>query len=245
MKSACMTMGLILAFGCASPVGAVVIDISFSGTLYEGTDNAGYLGLPGRDLAGLPYRSIFTLTFPSPGATIQNQLNAVSITGTGLAFLTGRIVIDGVSFDGPSGASTRAFIGYGNDAIGCDHCLETFDSVQYNLFDQVGFATLVSNHTTAFGLFDGQPSLFKTFDYDPTNDLQTGNRTDFRYGGTYPNFGITAVGYASRITATLSKARPVPEPASWAMMVVGFGLVGGALRNRRTDVRFGKALPGL
>ena len=27
---------------------------------------------------------------------------------------------------------------------------------------------------------------------------------------------------------------PVPEPASWAMMIAGFGLVGGALRSRRT-----------
>jgi hypothetical protein len=33
---------------------------------------------------------------------------------------------------------------------------------------------------------------------------------------------------------------PTPEPASWAMMVGGFGLVGGALRSRRkAAVRFG------
>ncbi|HWI86755.1 MAG TPA: NF038122 family metalloprotease, partial [Sphingomonas sp.] len=31
----------------------------------------------------------------------------------------------------------------------------------------------------------------------------------------------------------------VPEPASWAMMLGGFGLVGGALRRRRTSVAFG------
>jgi len=30
----------------------------------------------------------------------------------------------------------------------------------------------------------------------------------------------------------------VPEPASWAMMLGGFGLVGGAMRRRRTAVRF-------
>jgi hypothetical protein len=32
----------------------------------------------------------------------------------------------------------------------------------------------------------------------------------------------------------------VPEPASWAMMIAGFGLVGGAMR-RRTTVRFAAA----
>jgi hypothetical protein len=30
----------------------------------------------------------------------------------------------------------------------------------------------------------------------------------------------------------------VPEPASWAMMVGGFGLVGGAMRRRIGKVRF-------
>jgi len=31
---------------------------------------------------------------------------------------------------------------------------------------------------------------------------------------------------------------PVPEPASWAMMVGGFGLVGGAMRRRAAKLRF-------
>lgn len=38
-----------------------------------------------------------------------------------------------------------------------------------------------------------------------------------------------------------SVSAPVPEPATWAMMLVGFGLVGGALRRRtkvQTRVRF-------
>jgi PEP-CTERM putative exosortase interaction domain/Deltaproteobacterial GC-motif protein sorting domain len=29
--------------------------------------------------------------------------------------------------------------------------------------------------------------------------------------------------------------RQAPEPASWAMMVAGFGLAGGMLRRRRED----------
>ncbi|MGH6781646.1 MAG: PEPxxWA-CTERM sorting domain-containing protein, partial [Sphingomonadaceae bacterium] len=36
--------------------------------------------------------------------------------------------------------------------------------------------------------------------------------------------------------------RVVPEPASWAMMIAGFGLIGAALRRYRpgrTIVRFG------
>jgi hypothetical protein len=40
------------------------------------------------------------------------------------------------------------------------------------------------------------------------------------------------------ITAEVSGSAAVPEPATWAFMIVGFGLMGGALRARRT----GKAL---
>ena len=30
----------------------------------------------------------------------------------------------------------------------------------------------------------------------------------------------------------------VPEPATWAMMIAGFGLVGGAMRRRKATVSF-------
>jgi len=36
-------------------------------------------------------------------------------------------------------------------------------------------------------------------------------------------------------------ASPVPEPASWAMMMAGFGIVGYAMRRRRAVVRFAAA----
>jgi hypothetical protein len=31
---------------------------------------------------------------------------------------------------------------------------------------------------------------------------------------------------------------PVPEPASWAMMIGGFAIVGAAMRRRRTSIAF-------
>jgi len=34
----------------------------------------------------------------------------------------------------------------------------------------------------------------------------------------------------------------VPEPATWAMMIMGFGVVGYAMRRRRTTVRFSQAV---
>jgi len=43
----------------------------------------------------------------------------------------------------------------------------------------------------------------------------------------------TATGAAFAARNTTDVATAVPEPATWAMMLMGFGAVGGALRSRR------------
>jgi hypothetical protein len=53
---------------------------------------------------------------------------------------------------------------------------------------------------------------------------------------------LTVQGLASGTQTLSADARvgdgAVPEPASWALMLGGFGLVGGAMRRRKTAVRF-------
>ena len=62
--------------------------------------------------------------------------------------------------------------------------------------------------------------------YGSGNAIQTNPGGDFGFdGNAYPT-GETA-GYA------VSGVAGVPEPASWAMLVAGFGLTGGAMRARR------------
>jgi len=56
------------------------------------------------------------------------------------------------------------------------------------------------------------------------------------------NNGAPYAGYptAGYWTATFPIVTPpsVPEPAAWAMMVGGFGLIGGAMRRRKTTISF-------
>jgi hypothetical protein len=40
------------------------------------------------------------------------------------------------------------------------------------------------------------------------------------------------------VAARASSVAAVPEPASWALMVGGFGLIGGTMRRRRTQIAF-------
>lgn len=44
----------------------------------------------------------------------------------------------------------------------------------------------------------------------------------------------TAHGYSGQLNFTGEGAVAVPEPATWALMIGGFGVAGGALRRRRT-----------
>ena len=45
---------------------------------------------------------------------------------------------------------------------------------------------------------------------------------------------------ARPVTVSPSKVARLPEPATWAMMIIGFGLIGGAVRRglRKSDERF-------
>jgi hypothetical protein len=51
--------------------------------------------------------------------------------------------------------------------------------------------------------------------------------------------GVANSGDNSASSAAVLDSVSAPEPASWAMMLVGFGLVGGVMRSRRTaKIRF-------
>jgi hypothetical protein len=52
------------------------------------------------------------------------------------------------------------------------------------------------------------------------------------------NFGTTSHDNVGPILDNVSASGAVPEPASWALMLGGFGLVGGAMRSRRRNVSF-------
>ena len=68
--------------------------------------------------------------------------------------------------------------------------------------------------------------------FEVTNFLAGGDGMTIRLGPVYTNFGTPNLTLSPLVAA-------VPEPASWAMMIGGFGLVGGTLRGRRkVAVRF-------
>lgn len=60
-----------------------------------------------------------------------------------------------------------------------------------------------------------------------------GNRPVFNLG----TFNLTSIVSGSSTLRISAATAAVPEPATWGMMVLGFGALGGALRRRRTGAR--------
>ena len=133
-----------------------------------------------------------------------------------------------VGGDGTPGTFTVSFGGaaeqYFSFAFGS---LDSYNSVTLN------FAGGVASETfTGLGIIEGM-AFNTTTGTAPTSYGETG-RVAFNAQG---NQGITSVTFGSSQAAFEidDLAAAAPEPAAWALMILGFGLVGGALRLRRRE----------
>ena len=103
----------------------------------------------------------------------------------------------------------------------------------YNSSYSMGFASAGSNtyrlSCDASGIFNGDSA-------DGANRLcwHTGGGT--LNGGWRVGTNVWLNGEPSGFDRLIFSSNGVPEPAAWALMIAGFGLVGTSLRRRRTDV---------
>jgi hypothetical protein len=99
----------------------------------------------------------------------------------------------------------------------------------------------------AGGGFDFVPYVVDGDSNDPDYNWEIGFQGASVLGGTVGDYHIQTGVYdydyygegTIRVTIASADAAPAPEPASWVMMLGGFGLIGGALRHqRRARVHF-------
>lgn len=97
-----------------------------------------------------------------------------------------------------------------------------------NLFYPDGSPQTATDYPFHGGFLDIYGLVFKTTDNVVINFWSNGDfGNGVSYGAGYTD-GLTVLGRAESIGVAA-----VPEPASWAMMIVGFGVAGSALRLRR------------
>jgi PEP-CTERM motif len=102
-------------------------------------------------------------------------------------------------------------------------------SSQYTIVDGLG-ATLFSSGPIVIGATGNLSSTFNV-------NLTSANGIGILFGPESYNVGIDNIDF----TVGDGTPGPVPEPSTWAMMIGGFGMIGGALRyrRRRTRISFG------
>ena len=126
---------------------------------------------------------------------------------------------------------------------------------QSSQFSPVGFSFSINYNGTILHLFSGIEGVRLLSDYAFLNDwlqqpstlnssrsVYDGGASQFTYGALGSYFGtgsdpdtISSAGdsMTSQSYMSLVSAPAVPEPASWLMVIVGFGLLGGIMRHVR------------
>lgn len=100
----------------------------------------------------------------------------------------------------------------------------------------------------ATGTEPGESLLLVPYGYTSKTDFGTSSAT---YNGTFAQIGLIAGTYiytwgsgadADSMTVNIGPiASAVPEPSTWAMLLVGFGLIGATARYRRRHSTIGYA----
>jgi hypothetical protein len=148
-------------------------------------------------------------------------LPAAATGGTGIyTFNIGSAVSFDFSAFGtalPNAQITVTNVGTGDNASFAASLLGT---VQAN-------GALQGSQQLGFGFLNGNPL--------PSEDINFNNQIDSTYRIDLSGGGQTVTAFA-QIGAGAVAA--VPEPATWAMMIGGFGAIGASMRRRKVAVRF-------
>lgn len=126
----------------------------------------------------------------------------------------------------------------------------TRNQVDFILLNSAGGSTTTGTDGTT-ELFDGGATIaFQSSGSGSSNQVVNSYLnfagTSFSFDTVQSNFTITDLGDASLSVdypllryVLVNPVAPVPEPATWALMIVGFGAVGSSMRRRRsTPVSF-------
>ena len=206
--------------------------ITYTGSVTIGRDNGGIFTAPGTDLSGFSYIDQFILDTGVGATSFDNGLYS-TIDGINMASpLKASLTINGRTFQFGNKPLTHGSAGQSNFFDGTNHAL--YDEVTHFVqdFDNGAYFNYDFNRITSF---DNNIVNSSSYTANLFYVVQPLDRLDGNFsiceGCTS---SITASGNLKPQTVRIEGlAASVPEPKSWAMMLVGFGAVGASVRSRR------------
>lgn len=227
-------MAAMTAAGClagAAPASAAVMLATFTGTVAQGGDYTDFFGLGGV-LDNANFTAIFkydtSLGIATTGPMVDVRSGGPTWGGVS-PILSASLVINGVTdvFNTSGNGSANVTV----NAEGWEQTfLYTDTSFSSGAFTDYGFLQLfVLSVPTPLFLTTPYVGGNKVFAAGP---VETNMVTHYRTDG-----GLDVINYAGSFVTQQVVLSPfaVPEPGTWALMIVGFGGVGLMLR-RRTSV---------
>lgn len=185
----------------------------------------------GQRSLGLPFYAPLGQTFTATEAALQSFGFQVSTLNPGHANSALTLtLLQGAGFDGAV-LATRTMVFNGLPADRTASWVD-FDLTGTSLVTGQTYTALLSSPSARYGLV-----------YGPDINIYTGQALG---GDAYAGGKFLATGHNDKVCNTgicdanfrFTSVAAVPEPASWALMIGGFGLVGGAMRARKRQVRF-------
>ena len=218
----------------AQPAAAATILITYTGTVTDGTDAAGLFGTSNPDLANEKFTSVYTLTYPTSGAYEDNLQGLHQIYGGNYLLqptpspLSGQLTINDhtVSVDGQYsgqhtliGPADNPSFYKGNVSEILDAAYSNPNTYLYNVVQNISG----DNFMLSLNFADEFSRTVIQSDYSKGNFKVTNDSGQ----STFANF--------KNLTVSVQEVSAVPEPATWGMMIFGFGIAGVTLRVRRRE----------
>jgi hypothetical protein len=219
---------IAMVFGTATPVLAAVKVATYVGTVAAGFDTSGVFGVANTSLVGAVWtakftydRSLSTLNFS--GSNYDSSYGGTDYGGPS-PIIAATITINGVTRDIPSDTYAEATV-------------SEFYVLNAARRDTTTATTVTSYRLVLYGELAG----------GPTNIEQNFGPVALSNGSGFFAYKLQDIGsgvFTHNAEATfgnitsyqIADAGAVPEPASWAMLIAGFGLVGATQRRRRAAI---------
>jgi hypothetical protein len=219
----------ILGLALSAPANAYITTVTYQGTVYSqiyGTteysfDTEGLFGAPNTSLVGEHYYATFVVDMGGPYKYFDNETiggQGGSIYGTPNPVLYSSITINGITQ--AIIPDTKSIYYWSQNRVYYDGLLVQAYGTKAELDLSAGWPPAAETPFT--GVFTTPADGWGGFGFYQKS-LQDSGDLGARATGLLQ---IESVSYYSSGSA-------VPEPAAWAMMIVGFGLAGAAVRKQR------------
>ena len=221
MKKSILALAALTMTGMATPANAVQI----FATSYDTPNGSG-------QASGGSF-NYWDLNYSGAGST---NVDGAPLSG-GLGDLTDGLITPSFWFNVENGAGTGPFVGWRRSRT--SNPLLTFNFAGSPTIDQVVFHFDDSGAGGVFApsgiLIDGLNTSY--VNGGVTNSLLTVNLTGLNLtGGSHTVQFLNSPEWI--FVSEISFFGAVPEPGSWALMLLGFGIVGSAMRRHKVRVSF-------